>query len=116
MRRFAARKRRAKTCGRAAEVRVIAESYGRVPGAKDWNALGLALETAAFLTDRAVAVDCAEPDADRHLRAARQRLKRFAAEAQPSGYHAAVRAAKQYLRSQPRRFPSLFDVDAGDEG
>jgi 2,4-dienoyl-CoA reductase-like NADH-dependent reductase (Old Yellow Enzyme family) len=27
-----------------------------------------------------------------------------------------IRAAKQYLRSQPRRFPSLFDVDAGDEG
>jgi 2,4-dienoyl-CoA reductase-like NADH-dependent reductase (Old Yellow Enzyme family) len=27
-----------------------------------------------------------------------------------------VRAANQYLRSQPRRFPSLFDVEQGDEG
>jgi hypothetical protein len=74
----------------AADVRAIAKRYGRVPGAKDWKALGLALETAAFLTDWAVAVDSAEPDADRHLRAARQRLKKFATEEEPSEYHAAV--------------------------
>lgn len=74
----------------AADVRAIAKRYGRVPGAKDWKALGIALETAAFLTDWAVAVNEAEPDADRHLRAARQRLKRLAAEEQSSDYHNAV--------------------------
>jgi hypothetical protein len=74
----------------AADVHALAKRYGRVAGAKDWNALGLALETVAFLTDWAVAVDEAEPDADRHLRAARQRLKKFATDEEPGEYHAAV--------------------------
>lgn len=75
---------------RAADARALAKRYGRVPGAKDWTALSLALETAAFLSDWADAVDGAQPDADRHLRAARQRLKKFAKEEQPSEYHVAV--------------------------
>ena len=74
----------------SAGVGVLAERFGRVPGARDWNALRLALETVAFLAEWSVAVEGAEPDADRHLRAARLRLKKLAAENEPSDYHVAV--------------------------
>jgi hypothetical protein len=77
----------------ATDVEAIAGRFGRVPGAKDWHALALALETLAFLTDWEAAVDTAETDADRHLRAARQRLKQFSRDEAPSDYHAAVTLA-----------------------
>ncbi|MEN3746077.1 hypothetical protein TPR58_02775 [Sphingomonas sp. HF-S3] len=74
---------------RAAE---IAKGLGRMPGAKDWRALDLALETVALLTEWAAAVETAEADAERYLRAARQKLKALNGESEPSEYHATVTA------------------------
>lgn len=67
-----------------------AQRLGRVAGAKDWRALATGLETMAFLTDWSVAVDTAGTDADRHLRAARQRLKRLGNEEEPSDFQRRV--------------------------
>jgi hypothetical protein len=74
----------------AGEAAEQAKAFGRVPGARDWQALAAGLEIAAFLTDWASAVTAAETDADRFLRAARQRLKQLDRTEEPSNYHRAV--------------------------
>lgn len=74
----------------AASASGIAEQLGQAPGVADWRALSAGLEITAFLADWAEAVDTAAVDADRHLRAARQRLKLLRKEAEVGPYHAAV--------------------------
>lgn len=67
-----------------------ADAYGRVPGAVDWRAFGDGLEAVALLTDWASAVAKAEIDADRHLRAARERLRLLQEAVETTDYHFAV--------------------------
>jgi len=64
----------------ATQLAKAADGFGRAPAAADWGALSKAVEIAAQLADWRDAVDSAEMDADRHLRAAHQRAKAFAAE------------------------------------
>lgn len=66
------------------------QAFGRVPGARDWQALAAGLEIAGFLTDWVSAVAAAQADADRFLRAARQRLKQLEGAEEGSDYQRAV--------------------------
>lgn len=64
-----------------------AKAYGRAAGAKDWLALADALGIVAMLCDWSAAVLAAEADADRFLRAARQKLRLLQEMEEPSPYH-----------------------------
>lgn len=67
-----------------------AVEFGRAPGSADWSALADALEIAALLTEWDKAVRAAEADADRYVRAARQRLEEMRGAASISSYRNAL--------------------------
>ncbi|MBX9829546.1 MAG: hypothetical protein K2Y27_31720 [Xanthobacteraceae bacterium] len=86
--------------GAALAVEEGALAFGRVPGAKDWRAFASALEILAMLTDWAAAIDTAQVDADRFLRAARQKLNKLAQVAEQTDYHQAVCAALSLITGE----------------
>lgn len=88
----------------AGDVRQWAEAYGRVPGAADWHAFAVGLEVVALLTDWATAVGSAEIDADRHLRAARERMRQLRETEEPTDFHVAL---------VERLAPIVADFDPG---
>jgi hypothetical protein len=84
-------------------------AFGRVPGAKDWGALAAALNILAMLTDWATAVDTAQLDSGRFLRAARQKLTKLEQVDEQTGYHQAVCAALSQITTEvdPNDVPAL---------
>jgi hypothetical protein len=91
----------------AASVRQWAEAYGRVPGSADWRAFADGAEIAALLTDWANAVSTAQADADRHLRAARERLRQLGEVEEPTEFTTAL---------MKRLAPLAADIEPGGVG
>lgn len=74
----------------AAPVASNSVAYGRVPGGNDWHAFAIALEILAMLTDWCDAIDAAQIDAKRFLRAARQKLKKLSEAKYTTAYYQTV--------------------------
>lgn len=92
----------------AEKARANAAVYGRAPEAKNWERLADALEIAEHLARWLDAVRSAESDAERYLRAARQRLAEMQQEAGPEGY--AAKLVESFARIGSDISPS--DVEA----